>query len=50
MNAKTELKLFAVDYEWRGQQYRTVVEAESAADAERIFRRDNPQADFLAAF
>jgi len=44
------VKLFAVEYEHKGSQYKTVVEAVSAEAAAHQFRRENPHVDFLACY
>lgn len=44
------LRLFVVEYEHAGQQWRTVVEAVDEASARRQFQRDNPHVTLLACY
>lgn len=43
----SESKLFVVQYRYRVQTWATVVAADSAADAEAQFKRNNPTVEFV---
>lgn len=44
------IHLYVVEYEYRNQQWRTVVEARDIEAAKRQFRRDNPDVEMVACY
>jgi hypothetical protein len=49
-SAADVIRLYVVEYEYRNQQWRTVVEARDIEAAKRQFRRDNPDVEMVACY
>jgi len=49
-SAADVINLYVVEYEYRNQQWRTVVEARDIKTAKRQFRRDNPDVEMVACY
>ena len=49
-SAADVMHLYVVEYEYRNQQWRTVVEARDIEAAKRQFRRDNPDVEMVACY